>query len=40
MSQDGLQKDELKLHQSIISLVWDRFGKAKIDQFVSRENTQ
>ncbi|XP_013878914.1 uncharacterized protein LOC106528317 [Austrofundulus limnaeus] len=40
MSRGGPQDGDWPLHKTIITQIWDRFGKAEVDLFASRENTQ
>ena len=40
MSRGGPREDEWRLKPSIVSLIWARFGRAQVDLFASRANTQ
>ncbi|XP_010863572.2 uncharacterized protein LOC105006635 [Esox lucius] len=38
MSRSGLHHNEWRLHPDIVSLIWLRFGEARVDLFASRQN--
>ena len=40
MSRGGPREDEWRLKPSSVSLIWARFGRAQVDLFASRANTQ
>ena len=40
MSRGGPQAGDWTLHHDLINHIWSEFGKAEVDIFATRENTQ